>query len=253
MSSKSRTTPPIIPRERRNLGELPSHLKDLPAEYRISIPPGIPSETVELPSTSESNLYYKANLGKVTCNCPSFSRRDLGRFSVNDPRRYCKHIAKRFLRDYRHSLSAHTQLFLENPPSEFIEKLFLESEVAFYICHNGPESEWVNAHARLKKTGEDEGNYSGALARYGFSLSERRWSHDNKPAGAGEIQKLIKARIKSLRSDHAKAQRIEKESRKESTALVESQEDGDDGFGFGIILIAVLSIPLVFIIGCIVT
>jgi DNA polymerase III epsilon subunit-like protein len=245
----SRAVPPIFPSERRPFDKMHSHLKDLPSEYRISIPPKIPSDTVELPSTSEPNVYYKVNLREVTCTCPSFPRWDLWKFPVNDPRRYCKHLAAVVVEDHRYSLSAHARLFLQNPSSKFIEKHFLESGVAFYFCHNGPESEWVNVHAREKKPGEDEGNYSGALTRYGFSLSEDRWSYREKPAGVGEIRKLIKARFKSLRRNHAREQRIEEES----IALVESQEDGDDGFGFGIGVILVLSIPLVFIIGCIVT
>lgn len=183
-NSRPSTTPPPLPPVASS-----APVEGLPTAFYVDIPITVSAVPVTIES-SRGDVHYTLNLKHASCTCPDFQKRRNG-YSRHDPRRYCKHLANAVVSAPDYSLSENAQLTMAYPPSQFIDECALSTGVKFYLLHDGPESEWVNVHARKRKAGEKAGWFSGKYDRYGYNRDERRWSYGEGPAGAGEIREAI--------------------------------------------------------------
>lgn len=142
-------------------------------------------------SGSDPDARYSVDIGKQTCTCPNFEKRDT--FQKDDMRRWCKHLV--------HMMDEH--LAFEDLPEEqkvpLLQRGKGASQIFFYKHPMLPEmflvpdedGDWLSVIARQRRQGERVHEASGQYARFGWNYSGQRWAYGDGAPGASYIRKFL--------------------------------------------------------------
>ena len=145
---------------------------------------------IKVKSFSDPKIYYNINLKSLTCSCPSFIKNH-SRYSINYPRRLCKHLVKIFAE--KNNLPS----FLKFYKSEV--QFLAEKRSGFYHCKYRIDT-LIN-NKRLEVFANDynkfEDNFCVAVfydgKRYFYNLTNQCWLYylDGCPEDAEQIVEWI--------------------------------------------------------------
>ncbi len=149
---------------------------------------------IKVQSFSHKNIYYEINLKSLTCSCFSFLVNH-SMYSINDPRRLCKHLIKIF--SEKNSLPSYLNFY----KSEI--QLLAEKGTSFYPCKHR-----INALINNKKLEVFAGDYDDFEdspwvtvfydeKRYLYNFRNKCWSNyqDGCPEDAEQIVEWINRHI----------------------------------------------------------
>ena len=148
-------------------------------EFRISKPLSNFDQDIEVESFSfDSENVYSVNLYQMTCTCKDFEKRQRHQYLKGDIRRLCKHLIDIYKNSFGlFGLSDLNKYIIENgyPVNKHFSYFNIEKiPLPVVVNYESKNDDWWNIFM---------GNEKGAYHRYGYSPSEKRFSHDNKPEG----------------------------------------------------------------------
>lgn len=170
-----------------------SVLEKSATEFDLTLEPKPKKETAEIRSSDyESEIKYQVNLIDQTCTCSDFSARSCR--PKNHFSRWCKHLIKALDRDGAFEGIDEWQRAIvdDGHGGPKIAYMIARDAASPALITVGSSDEWINVYARKKKKGEKVSEASGSIARYGWSISQQRWSYGDGPDGAREIKKMLK-------------------------------------------------------------
>ncbi|MCU0589892.1 MAG: hypothetical protein MUC33_01240 [Desulfobacterales bacterium] len=173
-----------------------------PQPRRLDSIPGVSAFTLKLSGSNlqttiksrrDKSAEYAVDLSAQTCTCPDFVETRT-EFEFGDPRRFCKHMVKAAINaDALEKSPAVFRMVFENAlemgKGLTRDALFLTEIDGSLVLISQPETgDWINVFCRNRNPRKD-GTYS--YKRFGFSLSEQRWSYGYGPPGAKILRKIF--------------------------------------------------------------
>ena len=198
--------PPPAPKEIRRFDKVVSQplgageysIFKIPRDLRVDLPTVTKNPVRQIGSTKMDNVYYEVNLEEMVCGCKSFIDEKRYLYETADPRRYCRHLGELLAWGKRVGVvfpTVPTQLLsvmLASGIHKNLDRHQLSSGLEFYLSYDPAATDWVDVFTRKKKMGEKGGNFTGDYERYGYNITEKRWSYGDGPAGAAEIKAFLR-------------------------------------------------------------
>jgi hypothetical protein len=146
--------------------------------FKIAKPLSNFNENINVESFSENNEnYYSANLYTMKCSCGEFSSRHKSMYPLGDLRRLCKHLILLYKNNFGvYQVSPFAKGVFEDGyglASKFRQIRVDEIDDAIVINFE-QELGWWNLYVPNKQ---------GDYIKYGYSPTEKRFSHNRKPIG----------------------------------------------------------------------
>lgn len=134
------------------------------------------------------------DLAAQTCSCDDFRQHRAGR-APDHFARWCKHLVVGLREDGAFAgadewIAAIAHNDHGGPVGAFKVALKSAPEVLMVV---DPASDWVNVYARTLNSGERIAQASGPIEKFGWSVSQHRWSWGEGPPGARELRRMLRA------------------------------------------------------------
>jgi hypothetical protein len=131
-----------------------------------------------------SGEHYTVNISNQICSCPDFVK-NRSQIPMGELPRLCKHLVRAISDNWKDAVSAFAdpivQLeilncieFKRGLPYEIIAQKGVFENTKFFIVYN--KTDWLNIYYPDNKQ---------VLNRYGFSITENRWSYESNPFPSG--------------------------------------------------------------------
>ena len=150
---------------------------------RLTLPKITGEQYRAVPSpSSQRGLIYSINFESYTCTCQDFSEHRAG-FPSRDLRRLCRHMAREMPASLLAQIPIEVATIIDAAP---VARLYERAQC--YRFENDPfvvtwrEGSWVDVFAR---------GHEG-YSRFGYELSQSRWSYGKQPVIAGVIAATIR-------------------------------------------------------------
>ncbi len=150
------------------------------------------TEPQEVESYCSDGKTYLVDPVSVTCTCPNAQLRTA--WSQDSVARCCKHLLQVLgevgvFADAGKWEAAILQDGHGGPAGAWLVDLKTAPAVLITV---GLSREWVNVFAHTKRRGERIKEASGPIERFGWNISEKRWSYGEGPPGSKELTPIIK-------------------------------------------------------------
>lgn len=161
--------------------------------YKVTKPKDTKTKSVYVKSLTNRNRRYLVTPELQTCSCKDWTERRAS-FSKNDPRRFCKHMTicyEQSAMDLPRDMSPFEGLILHFGLKRKGIPLGANSESVVVASQSHSFSQTGFIVIQMKDGDEWLSLYTSSL-KYGFNTRERRWSYDNYPEFAHELEKHVK-------------------------------------------------------------
>ena len=175
-----------------SIAEVKAHNQIKPYNLGLNMEGLERNKNVVVPSFSDSKKSYTVNLNEMTCTCASFSKQMHLPSSLLS--RCCKHILHVLFLNGALKSTDSWMFAIRDSANHLPDRAWLidlESASPVLVTAEAG-NEWINVLAHTVRSKERIKTASGPIERFGWNISEKRWSYGSGPPGSHELTPLMK-------------------------------------------------------------